>query len=337
MQRAASLLPLPALLAELGIEIDAVLDGTGVSAEHLRPDAFIPYAAFLAVLDKACSLSGRNDIGMLLGKRQTLAALGPLGSVLRHAATLGDAIAEFAAFQRNNSTGGTVYVMRAQKDVILGYGVYDATAVISPQIYDLVLAVGCNLIAELTGGAEGPEEIHLSRPQPGDPTPYRRLGGCPVRFGQNQTGLLLRGSTLAFPLPAADSDLHDQALSRLLSGSVELSRDMAGRVRHLLRPQMLMGQAGMEDVARRLDVHPRALRRRLRQDGTTFAAIRDEVRYAAAREFLMLGALGITDIAVALDYATASSFVHAFRRWSGVSPGAWRAGRADRGNPDRPA
>ncbi len=49
--------------------------------------------------------------------------------------------------------------MRAERDVILGYGVYDASARVSSRIYDLVLAVGCTLIAELTGGAEGPE-IH---------------------------------------------------------------------------------------------------------------------------------------------------------------------------------
>ena len=39
--------------------------------------------------------TGRDDIGMLLGQRQTLAALGPLGNAMRHAATLGEAIAAF--------------------------------------------------------------------------------------------------------------------------------------------------------------------------------------------------------------------------------------------------
>ena len=87
------------------------------------------------------------------------------------------------------------------------------------------------------------------------------------------------------------------------------------------------GFANMEDVALRLGLHPRTLRRRLRQEGTSFETIKDEVRHAAARELLMLGALGIADIAFTLDYASVSSFVHAFRRWSGVSPGRWRAER----------
>lgn len=327
LQRAASLIQLPGLLAQFGVGLDAVLAGTGVTAEQLRPDGFIPYAAFLRILDNTCRATGRDDIGMLLGQRQTLAALGPLGTAMRHAATLGEAIAAFVSFQIGNSTGGAVYLIRAERDVILGYGVYDQTVPASPQIYDMVLAVGCNLLAELTQGAVGPAEILLSRPTPGDAAPYQRLGRCPVRFGQSQTGLLLTHDSLALRLPEADTGRHAEARARLASALEDQRPETGGHVRHLLRPQLLMGEANMEEVALRLGLHPRTLRRRLRQEGTSFEAIKDEVRHAAARELLMQGALGIADIAFTLDYASVSSFAHAFRRWSGMSPGRWRAER----------
>ena len=326
MQRAASLILLPPLLAELGVGLDAALEGTGVSRDQLRPDAFIPYASYLAVLDNAANATGRDDIGLMLGRRQTLAALGPLGSVMRHAATLGEALAEFARLQINNSTGGAVYLMRADRDIILGYGVYDLSGRISPHMQDMVLAVGCNLIAELTRGAIGPDEIFLSRPTPKDPGPYQRLADCPVRFEQIQTALLLSASKLGFRLPEANRDLHDRASASLVSVLESPRGEMSGHVRHLLRSLLLAGHGGMEDVAERLGLHPRAMRRRLQIEGATFEAIKDEVRYAAARELLMIQALSITDIAVTLDYSSPSSFVHAFRRWSSVSPGRWRAG-----------
>jgi AraC-like DNA-binding protein len=323
-QRAATLLLLPPLLEELGTPLAAVLRGTGVTPEQLRPDAYIPYAAFLAILDNACRLTGRDDIGRTLGRRQTLAALGPLGPVMRHAATLGEALADFVTFQAGNSTGGSVYLLRADGGVILGYGVYDASVPVSPQIYDLVLAIGCNLIAELTGGAGGPEEILLSRAAPPDPSPWQRLAHCPVRFGQNQTGLLLRAATLDLPLPAASASLHDKAVARLLSGPGGAQPAISARVRHLLRPMLLSGLAGMEDMAARLGLHPRAMRRHLCAEGTTFQVIKDEVRQLAARELLQLGDLSIGDISATLDYSTPSAFVHAFRRWTGTSPGLWR-------------
>jgi hypothetical protein len=268
MQRAASLMQLPGLLAEFGAGMDEVLAGTGVTPEQLRPDAFIPYSAFLTILDNACRATGRDDIGIELGRRQTLAALGPLGDAMRHAATLGEAISAFVAFQIGNSTGGAVYLIRAEQDVILGYGVYDQEVNASPQIYDMVLAVGCNLLAELTGRAAGPVEILLSRAAPGDPARYQRIGHCPVRFGQAQTGLLLTAASLAFRLPGADMDLHGKARARLSSALKELRREMSGHVRHLLRPLLLVGNGKMEGVAGRLGLHPRSLRRRLREEGT---------------------------------------------------------------------
>ena len=324
MQRAASLMPLPALLEELGVSLSPVLEGTGITPADIRPDAFVPYAAFHSVLDNAARLTGREEIGLLLGRRQTLAALGPLGDVLRHAASLGEAIGDFVALQSHNSTGGAVYLMRADREVILGYCVYDTAARVSNRVYDLVLAVGCTLIKELTGGAVAPEELSLSRSAPTDPTLYQRLSRSPVRFGQPLTGLLLRAPALDFPLPAASRNEHDLALARLLSLRHGSSRPLSAHVRHVLRPALLMGQAGMEPVAKRLGIHPRALRRGLLAEGFTFEAIKDEVRYAAARELLRLGDLSISDISATLDYAGPNSFIHAFRRWSGTSPGLWR-------------
>jgi AraC-like DNA-binding protein len=324
MQRAASLMALPALLDDLGASLPEVLEGTGVTPADLRPDTFVPYAAFLEVLDSASRATGRDDLGILLGRRQTLTTLGPLGEVLRHAATLGEAISDFAAFQGRNSTGGAVYFMRADRDVILGYAVYDPTAWVSPQIYDLVLAIGCNLIAELTGGAVAPDEILLSRSEPKDPAPYHRLGRCPVRFDQHQTGVLLRASTLDLALPEADKALHDRALTRLLTAPKGGPLPLVAHVRHILRPLLLMGHSGMEVVADRLGLHPRTMRRRLQREGTSFEAIKDEVRQAAARDLLRLGDLSISDISATLDYATPSAFVQAFRRWEATSPGHWR-------------
>ena len=53
MQRAAPLVQLPALLAELGVEVDAVLNGTGVALSDLRPGVFIPFSSAPADISTA--------------------------------------------------------------------------------------------------------------------------------------------------------------------------------------------------------------------------------------------------------------------------------------------
>lgn len=324
LQRAAPLMPLVPLLAELGTSVEDVLEGTGVSLDQLQHDSFIPYRAFGEILDKACRLTGRKDIGLLLGQRLTLSLLGPVGEVMRHAATLGEALATFTALQIHNSSGAAVYLMRAEEGVILGYGAYLSAEPASPLVYDAVLSAGCRLIADLTAGGVSPEELLLSRAAPEDPAPYLRLDRCPIRFGQAQTAMVLPAAALDFAMPDADVLRAGAALAGFAEAASASMRDMTGHVRHVLRPQLLSGKSGMADVAARLGLHPRALRRRLQDEGTSFAAIKDEVRFAVARELLDLGSLGIADIARTLDYATPSAFIHAFRRWSDSSPGQWR-------------
>ncbi|WP_083241576.1 AraC family transcriptional regulator [Methyloceanibacter stevinii] len=324
MQRAASLMQLPALLSELGVPLDVVLAGTGVLSDELRPDTFIPYAAYLAILDNAAANTGREDIGLLLGNRQSIAALGPLGRVMCHAATLGEALSEFAAFQIGNSTGATVYLMQADRDVVLGYGIYDPAVHASVHVHDVVVAVGCKLVKELTLGSVVPEEVWLARPAPQDLKPYRSLGGMTVRFGQSHSGVVVGSAGLACRLPQGNATLHEAALTELAPDLAKARKSVAGLVRHELRHLLLTSRARMDDAAAHLGVHPRSLRRRLQEEGVTFEELKDEVRYAMARDLLRLGALSVTDIATTLDYSSASSFVHAFGRWSGISPAKWR-------------
>lgn len=324
-QRATSLIHLPPLLAELGVSFDAVLEGTGTEAADLRADAYIPFAAYTSILERAALLSGRDDFGLLLGKRQTLASLGPLGHVMHHAATLGEALSDFASLQISNSTGGAVYLHRSGSDYIFGYGIYGADGRASAQLYDVILAVGSNLIVELTRGAVRPGELHSIRPMPADLAPYRKMTTSPVRFGQSQTCIFLAKSDMAFPLPAADRGAHDAALADLMPHLAQApSWGMAGRVRHALRSQMLEGRTRMPELARHLGMNPRSLRRALVREGTTFDAIRDDIRYAVARDLLALTPLPAGDIGMTLDLASPSSFVHAFRRWSGTTPVRWR-------------
>ncbi len=333
MQRAASLAHLPPLLAELGFDLATVLDGTGVSVADLRPDAYIPYASYLKTLERSAELSRTPEFGLLLGARQTLEALGPLGRAMRHAATLGEALEDFVAFQIGNSTGGTAYLHRSGEDFAFGYGIYDPDTKPSREMYDLVVAVGCNFIRDLTAGKAEPLEILMIGREPADVAPYEALTPRPIRFDQRETCLILPRRVLKFPLKTADRALRETTLSELSQRLLHAPWGMSSRVKHALRSLMLTGAHSMPDVAAHLEIHPRTLRRALNSEGTTFEALKDEIRHAVARQLLALTQLPAADVGLSLGYSTPSSFVHAFRRWSGMSPIQWR--RAQIGGPLR--
>lgn len=333
VQRAASLVHLPPLLNELGVELGAVLDGTGVSIADLRPDAYIPYASYLKILERSAELSRTPDFGLRLGARQTLEALGPLGRAMRHAATLGEALEDFVAFQIGNSTGGTTYLHRSGDDFAFGYGIYDPDTKPSREMYDLVVAIGCSFLRDLTAGKAEPLEILMIGREPADVAPYQALTARPIRFDQRETCLILPRRVMKFPLKTADLPLRETILAELSQRLLQAPWGMSSRVKHALRSLMIISAHSMRDVAAHLEIHPRTLRRALNDEGTTFEALKDEIRHAVARQLLSLTQLPAADVALSLGYSTPSSFIHAFHRWSGMSPTQWR--RAQFGAPIR--
>lgn len=327
-QRATALTHLPPLLAELGTPLDEVLEGTGIASGDLVPDGFLPYAAVLALLDRAALVSGREDLGVLLAQRQSLTSLGPAGEVMRHASTLGEALNDYAQFQIWNCTGAAAYVYRTPEDFVFGYGIYDPAGVEAIQVHDMVLATGCMLLFILTEHRVQPVEIWSMRPAPAGPDPLRKFAGCPVRYGQEQSCIFLPPAAAAVQLPDGDRSRHAAALSQLAARAASAPWGKSGMVRHTLRGAFINGRTGMDDIAAHLHQHPRSLRRALDREGTTFTALRDEVRYTISRELLSLTPLLMRDIAMTLDFADTSAFTHAFRLWSGCSPTAWRSEHA---------
>jgi AraC-like DNA-binding protein len=71
-------------------------------------------------------------------------------------------------------------------------------------------------------------------------------------------------------------------------------------------------------------MHPRALNRRLKAEGTTFRKLLNEVRFEVAGQLLLGTRMGVTEIAGALGYADTGAFSHAFSRMAGTPPHTWR-------------
>ncbi len=87
---------------------------------------------------------------------------------------------------------------------------------------------------------------------------------------------------------------------------------------------LLTGHASADQVAALFSIHSRTLSRRLHAFGTNFQELVDEGRFEIARQMLEDSRMEVSQIAMALDYADASAFTRAFRRWSGTTPAQWR-------------
>ena len=80
----------------------------------------------------------------------------------------------------------------------------------------------------------------------------------------------------------------------------------------------------MDEAASALNMTSRTLRRKLDEEQITFSEISTDVRSSLATEYLKTTKLSTEDIAGLLGFSDAANFRHAFKKWTGKAPSAFR-------------
>lgn len=146
-----------------------------------------------------------------------------------------------------------------------------------------------------------------------------------IRTGQTRDAAVFATRMLDTPLPGASPGLHQRAQELVRQQLPEMSQEpLDKQLERAFRQQpALLGQ-GLERMADRLGLHPRTLQRRLREGGQQFTDIQTATRLEMARSALVGVKCDIEALSAQLGFADRHSFTRAFKRWTGLSPSAWR-------------
>lgn len=158
---------------------------------------------------------------------------------------------------------------------------------------------------------------------------YEALLGGDLRFSAGSSYAILPGELLDLPLPQANpvTAAFCESQCRDLLSRRRARSGLAGRVRDLLlRHDGRM--PAMREVAATLCLSLRSLHRHLEGEQTSFRALVDEVREMLAEELLASRRLSLAEVAERLGYSEPASFLRAFARWKGTTPGRWQRAQA---------
>jgi AraC-like DNA-binding protein len=321
-QRVGGFTAVPALIRKLGADPISILADVGLAPNSLDgAEQRIPFAAMGALLRDSARSTGCAHFGLLCGRTWQLSDLGLVGEVVQNSQAVGGALRMLTVYQHLNSEGGLAFLLERGGVVDFGYAIYAPDVVGTSQIYDALMAGGCNFLRELCGADWTPSEVFFPHAKPADIDPHRHFFRAPLRFDSEFCAL-------RFPVHWLDRVVRDADPARLRVA--ECQAVAAGRgsltqqVYRALRILLLHGQTSGNDAAQMLAMHRRTLNRRLEAQGATFQEVLDQVRFAVARELLEDSQAAIDDIAESLGYAGVSPFTRSFRRWSGTTPGRWR-------------
>ncbi len=147
----------------------------------------------------------------------------------------------------------------------------------------------------------------------------------PVRFDAGDNQIVFRQDHLDWPLPGSDPINH----ARLLGMCAQFAEEMAFETTPVTQVTAILEGAtnltmSLSDVAAELGYSERGLRRQLDRSGASFRKLVDQVREQRARTLLSGSTQPIKAIAGALGFESSSNFARSFKRWTGLTPKAFR-------------
>jgi AraC-like DNA-binding protein len=324
--RVAPAVVIPHLLAEAGLSPASILSEHGLAPDALDdPERLISAVQLGALLETCAARTGWEDFALRLGARGGLHTLGLVGELARTATTVRQAVQGLVLNLHLHDRVGVARLEVTEHNVSFGYANYRLGTPGTAHINTAAIAIAANILRELCGKRFTLGEVRLACREPRDPLPYRRFFRAPVRFNADEPLVTFAAAWLATPIARPDPRKWDELSRRFASLAATSDDDLRDKLKRLLRVVLVHAGGSEEHVARHFALHRRTLNRRLHALGTTFHALVEETRFAIARQLLDDTDMTALRIAAVLNYADASAFTRAFKRWSGTTPQRWRA------------
>ena len=307
------------LVAAIGsARLVAFWGATDLTPELLGDDdARISPAQFCVAWAEAARLTGEPQLALAIARATPAGSFGIVEYVCRAAPTLGEALQRWVRYL-NLLDDAVEVALEVEGDRAYLRVVRESEAP-APASHELCFALVAQQARQLSAAPFRIAAVEYSHR--GDAAAHRAWFDAPVTFGAQHTQLVLPASALDAALVSSDPAL----LAILTRAADELQKrapsdpSLASQVARVLRDTLREDEGSAERIAKRLGLSPRSLQRRLKDEGTSFQAVRDATRKELAARYLD-ERLSIAEVSFLLGFSEPSAFFRAFKRWTGTTP-----------------
>lgn len=289
---------------------------------------------------RATELLRDPALGLSLGTRQPEG----LGQIISHLAlsvpTLRDSYALLERYSPILVDDIHQSLIQDGDRVIFRFDFHDGMGATTTRFAAEYLCCFCLKLADRFAPGTPPLEMRFRYPEPAYANRYKEVFGCTPRFNADEYAIVCKAEMFErrqFHADTTISEMLRAAADQLLT-QVGTARTFADRVRAILRQQPDLCHVDINQVARRLGMGTRTLRRRLSEESANFSHLLEQERVGRARVELLRPGANIKLTAERLGYSEPSAFHRAFKRWTGMPPATFvrnhRPEEADESAPD---
>jgi len=324
----ASILPgLVAIANRSSLSVDVLLEKAGLTQEQINdPKSQLSLAQFDNVLEVMKDASKDPALGLHHGLTLQLNSLQILGTLLATSSTLKQVFDHYSRYKDLVSPHIAFALEQHGQETHICY--IDRIENSNKAIYSEIAMTSLLSIARSLSNKDlfAINAAHFRHPEPSYIEEYKRIFKAPLYFSSKQTKFIVNTKVLEQPLlgalPEANRKIEMDARAQLLQ--LHQSQKVSRQIINYLEENLGQSTISIQDVADHLKMTPRTLQRRLRDEDTSYVLLREKVRFRFAQNYLKDDSMNMDSIAALLGFSESTNFYHAFKRWSGVSPGEFR-------------
>ena len=328
MVQAGTLAGMPEFFAsELGrTKLKGVFEAAHLPMEiEVNPEHYIHWDQLMGFLDAGGRALGVESIGLKLSPHLTVEAWGTWGRYVTSAPTLSQAMhrMQSAILLHGRNERMTIgregeFVVCRVHNSVAGAKLYQNVSYCTAGL--LQNCVALYLGKDWRGGA-----IDLDVPSLRATSRIEQHLKSTVRLGQSGTACRVPVELWNAPRRSPQPDKHRSLFCDILRGRhTGPPRTLPDAIEETIRVQLLDEVVSLDRVARSLNMSRRHVQRVLSNEGQSFRDIARRTKVTRGKELLRETDASITDISVALGYASVAHFGRAFAAVTDQTPSAYR-------------
>ena len=314
-----------------GVDVEAILSKAQLSRSQLSQDSGgISVASQHRFLEFAAAETNDSLLGLHVAADMDLRDAGILFYLAAASATVAEALDYLARYAGTANEALHLEISQHQGETVVTLRPIGGHDEPRRQFSEFIALAVVRSLNRATNRDFAPSRMTFAHPRNSGLREIHRILRCPVEFAQTTDSWVFPQRVMELPITSGDSHLlhileahADDLLSERRSAT-----GLQGLVENQLLSMLPSGRVQMAAVAQQLGMSERSFKRHLAQEGTSYGEILDRVRNRLALRYLEDRRMSLQQIAWLLGYSEIGAFNHAFKRWTGTSPGRARNVRA---------